>query len=288
MKFATPSENKCLTCNLNCELKEKKGKITVAELDKAPQDCPYLKALEPLNESICHLNSILSNIRLEALYFKNLASSINQIYAALQNLSATIPTFYPPLELSSILEFPSPPTRPLTAKLIRKLTSCKKGVAHWKEYQLICKEIFTYLFVPPLDEPLEESKTKSGLQRRDLIFPIPYNAEGFWSMVRLKYGATAIIVDCKNYNKPIGKNEVLKVSQYLSKKKLGNFAIILTRESPSQSALKEITRLWNDEEKMIVCLNDEEIITMLKMKENEDEPEKLLERKILQFLTEIE
>jgi len=117
--------------------------------------------------------------------------------------------------------------------LKERLLSCPGGQEHWTEFQTLCKDILVYLFVPPLDEPMVESKTETGHQRRDIIFPIPYNAKGFWAMIMHKYHAEALIVDCKNYSSPIGQDEIIRISRYLGKKRLGLFAITIGRLPPA-------------------------------------------------------
>jgi len=290
--------NECLTCSLDCELKGKKGEITFGELDKAAKNCPYRIKLKSITEAFAQYKKEIQKTAefLAKIVIPDATISYRSIIEPLikemnniqQVFSHTIPTYYSLAELEIISKpmAPAPPCS-LSENMINRLASCRKGKEYWKEYQQICKDILTYLFVPPLAEPLEEQRTRNGLERRDLIFHIPYDAGGFWDMIRLKYRANALIVDCKNLNEPISKDEVISTSQYLSEKRLGNFGLILSRFQPSASALKEVQKLWLEQEKMIVCIDDEELKKMIQLKENGNEPTKFLDKKIFDFLASL-
>jgi hypothetical protein len=57
------------------------------------------------------------------------------------------------------------------SNMISKLIECPEGREGWKEYENICIEILNYLFVPPLKEPTIQSRTESGLDVRDALYP---------------------------------------------------------------------------------------------------------------------
>lgn len=307
---------KCSICDLVCELKEKRGDIIFSDLEKAPENCPYKIYFSKISNVIAEqygkiasgiieqysgiakhlaeqqkaIADLYRNSVIPQITFSQIAPVAKQLSDAYrESFSSIARTYYPREELEIVHQTinPPPPESP-SAKLIDKLSSCEKGREHWQKFQRIGTEILTYLFVPPLGEPIEGSRTESGLEIRDLIFQIPYDASGFWQMIVLKYNASALIVDCKNYSEPIGKYEVLHTSQYLSEKRLGNFGIILTRCSPSVSAIKEIKRLWGEEKKMIICLDDEELKKMIQLKENNYGPEKLIDKKRFDFLASLE
>lgn len=132
----------------------------------------------------------------------------------------------------------------------------------------------------PLVEPEEESSTRDGSQRRDLILNIPYDAEKFWAYIRLAHRSVAVIVVCKNYAAPLQANQVTTTSKYLGAKKLGLFGIIVCRRGFSESARKEQERLWVQEDKMIICLCDNDLLKMLDLREKGEDPTKVIDKKI--------
>jgi energy-converting hydrogenase A subunit M len=174
------------------------------------------------------------------------------------------------------------------SQLIEKLSSCAPGSEKWNEYEKICKKILVFLFVPPLKEPLERKRTETGLHVRDLIFHIPYEVDGLWQYVQNKLSAVAVIVDCKNYSEPITGTEVITFGKYLGDKKLGRFGIIVSRLPPAQSAMNEIKRVWNDENKLILCLDDEHLKTMIKLKSEGIDPKMIIEKIQREFLQSLE
>jgi hypothetical protein len=83
----------------------------------------------------------------------------------------------------------------------------------------------------------------------------------------MSHSSLAVIVECKNYGKELPANQVVITSKYFGPKRLGNFGIILTRKGLSSSAKAEQKRLWSEESKMILCLNDADLTKMLELKE---------------------
>lgn len=217
----------------------------------------------------------------------NNLKAIKSIQQIAEDLYQSVSTYYSKQVLEKPISFMAPP-RPQSLKLIEKLSSCPTGHKGWKEYEEICKEILTFLFVPPLVGPLEHVRTESGLQIRDLIFHIPCNVGGFWDFVQRKYDAVAIIVECKNYANPIGGNNVVISSKYLGERRLGLFGMVISRFPPAESAFKERARLWTEDGKLILCLEDEDLKTMIKLKDEGKEPEIILDKKQRNFLQSLE
>jgi len=54
---------------------------------------------------------------------------------------------------------------------IQNLDACPLGNDGWSQFEELCTDILTYLFVPPLNQPQRQGRTYSGVNRRDAIFP---------------------------------------------------------------------------------------------------------------------
>jgi len=199
-------------------------------------------------------------------------------------MQPVLPSYYPLRDLKVIERPPSIPARTYVAELSRKLQDCPAGQEFWKDYQHVCKEILTHTLVPPLLEPEEGSSTEDGRQQRDLIFHIPHDVGGFWEWIRFRHKSVAIIVECKNYSEPLEANQVTITSKYFGEKRLGLFGIIACRKGLTDSARNEQKRLWTDHSIMIVCLNDDDLLRMLELRETDDDPAKAVDRAIRQFL----
>lgn len=199
-------------------------------------------------------------------------------------VSMSTPMYFPPEELIVLKEPIKVPKRSAEMKLIERLKACPRGKDGWTEFQDICKEILMHLFVPPLVEPLEQSRTETGLQIRDLILDIPYSVRNFWGYIRDKFDASALVVECKNYSSPIEGNQIVISSKYLGKNRLGRFGVVFSRLDPAESAIKEVKRLWTEDTKLVLCLEDNRLIKMLELKGRNKEPELVIDNAIHEFL----
>jgi len=54
---------------------------------------------------------------------------------------------------------------------ILQLDTCPLGSGGWVQFENICTDILSFLFVPPLSPPNRQARTYSGVNRRDAIFP---------------------------------------------------------------------------------------------------------------------
>jgi hypothetical protein len=89
-----------------------------------------------------------------------------------------------------------------------------------------------------------------------------------------------VIVECKNYAEPLQANQVTITSKYLGAKRMGLFGIIVCRKGFAESARKEQERLWMEEEKMIICLEDNDLLKMLELRETGEDPTKVIDSEI--------
>lgn len=165
---------------------------------------------------------------------------------------------------------------------IEKLKNCIAGKDHWSEYQKIVGEILSYLFCPPLSEPLKEKYDYAKVNRKDFVFP-NYSERGFWAFLRDNYKADYIVVDAKNYAKNILKKDVLQIANYLKPHGAGLFGIIVSRNGYGESAYYCLREVWMQEKKLIVSLQDNDIEQMLLEKESGNPPENVIRQKIEDF-----
>jgi len=173
------------------------------------------------------------------------------------------------------------------ARFISDLENIMPGRDDCYKYQEKCKDIFEYLFSPPLGKPHYENRDETNTNRRDIIFP-NYAENGFWKFLRNKYHADYIVIDSKNYKDDIKKEEVLQISNYLKSFGTGLFGVILNRNQPSKGAFVTRREHWIAYQKLIIFLNDSDLKQMLKTKEdNIISPEEVIKEKIEQFRLEL-
>jgi hypothetical protein len=171
---------------------------------------------------------------------------------------------------------------PIERQLLANLNSCQPGKKHWSDYQKLVGKIFEHLFCPPLASPKAELSDKHKLNRRDLIFP-NYSDSGFWHFLRQMYQADYIVIDAKNYKKPISKSQVLQIANYLKLHGAGLFAIIASRKGVSNSAELTIREQWFVYNKMIVVLDDSDLENMLLSSSSSGDPSQVIGQAIEDF-----
>jgi hypothetical protein len=202
---------------------------------------------------------------------------------AIRAMHTIVTGYYRLPDLRVVNQPPNIPEKTDGADLGRKLLDCGSGHDFWKDYQQLCRKILTYALVPPLLEPMEESGTEKGRQRRDLIFHIPHDVGGLWESIRINHKSIAMIVECKNHSEPLRSNQLTVASKYFGEKRLGAFGIIACRKGLSESAKDEQKRLWIYEDKMILCFEDSDLLKMLELRAAEDDPAKVIDNAIRRF-----
>lgn len=169
-------------------------------------------------------------------------------------------------------------------EIIRRLYDCPPGMDGWRDFEEICVEILTYLFVPPLAPPRIQSRTYSEIDRRDAIFP---NREdigpNIWARIFRELNARMILFEFKNYNhEEIGKEEVNQTRNYLTRA-MGQLAIICTNKPPNDQAHIKRNTIYSEEGKVILFLSKEKLVEMLYIKERGEDPADLIMDEIESF-----
>jgi hypothetical protein len=168
-------------------------------------------------------------------------------------------------------------------QLINDLRTCRAGKEDWRLYQSIVGEILEYLLTPALDKPICELSDMPRANRRDFILP-NYAKEGFWASMRDMYKADYVVIDAKNSGKRLRKSDVLQVAHYLKPRGVGLFGIIICRHGADEAGCRlSLREEWQEHEKLILILNDDDIEAMLVARFEGREPEDLIKLKIQQF-----
>lgn len=167
-------------------------------------------------------------------------------------------------------------------ELLCRLKNCPAGWNDWQVYQKLVGDIINALFSPPLDSASEQNSDGNNANRRDFIMP-NYAETGYWKYLRERYNAEFIPIDAKNSAEPICKEDVLQVAHYLKEKGLGLFGLIFSRIGTDESAIIHLKDVWQNENKMIVVLNDDDIEQMLLNKQSHIDPSRLIIERIQEF-----
>lgn len=164
----------------------------------------------------------------------------------------------------------------------RMLKDIEPGTDGWSKYQQLVFEILEFLFCPPLENPQFELADKDKRNRRDFIFENSTN-DGFWKIIRETYEGHYIVIDAKNYAKPLAKRPILDISHYLKPYGCGLFAIIVSRKGIDGAAEHAVKEQWIGSKKMIISFSDEDLTKMLDWKLTGIPVEEALKSKLSEF-----
>lgn len=168
--------------------------------------------------------------------------------------------------------------------LVKKLRDCKAGRANWKEFEDVCVEILTFLFVPPLKKPIVQPRTYSQIDRRDAVFP---NREDTgtsnWAKLYRELNARMILFEFKNYDHDdIGKEEINQTKSYLTEP-MGRLAIVCSSKMPDKSAHIKRNTIFSADKAVILFLTKEKLEEMLYIKDRGEDPSDLLMDEVERF-----
>ncbi len=163
-------------------------------------------------------------------------------------------------------------------KLIKRLRNCPSGRVGWKKYENICIDILKFLFVPPLKLPKIQSRTESGIDIRDAIFPNRSSNEN-WRFIREDYAGKYILFEFKNYTADtgldLGKDEVNQVKNYLYHT-IGRIGIICSPKRPSTNGIFARKMAYIEEKKLILFLTNEDLTEMMMKKYMGEDPSDII------------
>lgn len=164
-------------------------------------------------------------------------------------------------------------------RLINDIQSCPLGKEGWKQFEEIILNIVKYVFEDSFSNLLikEQVRDESGTDIKDLIISNNGTHE-FWKTIKNLYNSNNIVIECKNYKSTIGINELRQVSDYLEEGTYGQFGIIFTRKGLDDGGIKkQLKYLRNQNKKMILVLNEDDIIELIKRRRINKNPEETFE-----------
>jgi hypothetical protein len=156
-------------------------------------------------------------------------------------------------------------------KLKSQLLAIQNGTSEATHYQKTILEIMNFLFNPELIDGQIEVKTVDEIERRDIIFTNDSD-NTFWSYLRQEHASFLLMIETKN-TQSVEMNHINQTNTYIGER-LGRFAIIASRNKPSENVIKKTYSVYNDSypKKVILILTDEDFCIMLDMKCKRNEP----------------
>jgi hypothetical protein len=163
-----------------------------------------------------------------------------------------------------------------------RLTACPSGQKHFAEYERIGIEIWEYLFKDKLGTGKPQSGSSDRSQRRDVLFP-NRRVGSFFQRIAQRFDADFVVVDFKNYGKPVTPEEIKEVEQYANKA-IGRFIVVVSRVGANKPVERAQHRLFRDKDTVVLTLSDAQMLEMIGRKEHNQNPEDVLEDLLDEFL----
>ncbi len=162
-------------------------------------------------------------------------------------------------------------------QLRQRFQSCPAGHPGWREFEDICVDALSFLFVPPLKEPRRQPRTYQGTERRDAILT-NWNLDinNNWGKLRKVFEANMLLCEFKNYDlTKIGSDETSQTASYLNPK-IGKLALMVCNMAPSHEAHLMRNSIYSNDKKVILFVTVEDMLEMIAIKERGDDPSDFL------------
>lgn len=158
-----------------------------------------------------------------------------------------------------------------------------------KTYEKLCEDVLNALFYDDLTKWSKQQPSDGGLFRFDLICKIKneHNRD-FWSMAERFFQTKYIVFEFKDYNEPVTQREVFTTVKYLYPKALRGIAILISATGIDEHGMKAIKGILRDEGKLIIALDNKDLVEMLKLKKKHNPPADYLSDKLDALLIELE
>jgi len=175
------------------------------------------------------------------------------------------------------------------AALRARLDAVPRGIAGWRQFEDVATDILRHLFVPPLEAPIVQARSYSGIDWRDAIFPNrDHGVSNQWGRLLQELDARMVLVEFKNYDsEEVGTEEVNQARNYLTRP-LGRLALMVSTKEPNRGAHVKRNTVYSEEGKVILFLRVEHLKEMLYMKERGEDPADLIMDAVERFYIEWE
>ena len=168
-------------------------------------------------------------------------------------------------------------------QLISRLLDLPAGKKHWKSYETLMIEILKFLFEDDLKGWYTQYESENKLNRYDCVCGIKKTTE-FWSLLIEQLKSNYLLIEFKNYSDEITQGEVLTTEKYLFENAFRKVALIFCRKGANHSALQMCMGAMRESGRLILVLDDKDVVEMIHSKENGSDPSDFLHQKVDDFL----
>ncbi len=155
-------------------------------------------------------------------------------------------------------------------QLIQQLTQLPPSQG--KDYEQVIQKIMNYLFQNYLYNLRAQQRDEWQVNVYDLIARIIPKDNLFWNFIVQEMGSRYVVIECKNYAEKISQGQILTTEKYLYAPALRTFAMMCTRQGADDGANKVLRGAIREHGKLIVVLNDNDMISMIQRKQQGADP----------------
>lgn len=143
-----------------------------------------------------------------------------------------------------------------------QLKTIPMGEQHAEEFANLIGEVIRLCLFRALTNVESRVRSSDGRVIRDWI-AANYAPDGFWEVVRHKYGATQIVFECKNYQE-LEASDFHQVAYYMNET-IGRFAILVFRGSEiKRHHYAHVRRIASEKAQMVLMMTDRDIDVLLR------------------------
>jgi hypothetical protein len=146
-------------------------------------------------------------------------------------------------------------------QLLDNLSSLPKGEASASEYEDVVGDVVKLCFFHSLVNVEAKVRDVEGRVIRDWIAANRASI-GFWEMIRLRYGATQIIWECKNYAE-LQASDFHQCLYYMTQE-IGRFAVLCFRGEVKEHYYEHIKRVATQTQGVVLLLTDRDLNVFLR------------------------
>ena len=209
------------------------------------------------------------------------------IYFPISDIKSEKPERWnPPLKKEKEPEIKKFINRNTCESLEERISACRPGNETAIEYEKICTEIIRFLFETEFTQSTDQHKTSDDLFRMDLLCGIK-DRLAFWELLIKHFNTRFIVFEYKNYEDFLSQNLIYTTEKYLFNAALRNVAFIVSRKGFSAGANKAAMGCLKENNKLIISLTDDDLIKMMHMKIDGEEPSEYLLNKLESLLMSV-
>ncbi|PHS69804.1 P-loop ATPase, Sll1717 family [Alloalcanivorax xenomutans] len=146
--------------------------------------------------------------------------------------------------------------------VLRSLKNLPLGIDGAKEFEKIVGDVVKLCFFRSLTNVQSHERTIDGTSIRDWIAS-NRASDGFWEVIRNKYGATQVVWECKNYEE-LGADDFHQIQYYLSDT-AGRFAVLVFRGEIKGSYFRHVSQIANrNKAGLVLLLNQKDLEVFLR------------------------